>query len=86
MGLRSSIRGSSALVDGMRFALAIGLCEEKQVQNICLEEGLKYERTKVVNAGVVKANSSEVDTEPMTLIRRNAVLEVYEKKGINWDF
>jgi len=86
MGLRSSIRGSSALVDGMRFALAIGLCEEKQVQNICSEEGLKYERTKVVNAGVVKANSSEVDTEPMTLIRRNAVLEVYEKKGINWDF
>lgn len=86
MSLRASVRGSSSLIDGHRLCLTIGLCEEQQVKNICAEEGLEYERTRVVTAGVVKANSSEVDTNPMTLIRRNAVLEVYEKKGINWDF
>jgi hypothetical protein len=86
MSLRASVRGSSSLIDGHRLCLAVGLCEEQQVKNICAEEGLEYERTRVVTAGVVKANSSEVDTNPMTLIRRNAVLEVYEKKGINWEF
>ena len=86
MNLRASIRGSSSLVDGMRLAIAIGLADENTVENICAEEGLDFDRTRVVNAGVVKSNSSEVDMSPMTLIRRNAVLEVFHNKDIEWDY
>ena len=86
MNLRASIRGSSSLVDGMRLAIAIGLADENTVENICAEEGLDFDRTRVVNAGVVKSNSSEVDMSPMTLIGRNAVLEVFHNKDIEWDY
>ncbi len=86
MNLRASIRGSSALVDGMRLAIAIGLCDEKTVEDICSKEGLDFDRTRVVNCGVVKSNSSEVNMNPMRLIRRNAVLEVYKGSEITWDY
>ena len=85
MTARSSIRGSSALVDGMRMAMAIWLTSEQDAENICAEQGMDYDRTRVVRAGIVKSNASEVDTNVMTLIRKNAVLEVYDKKGIEWD-
>jgi len=83
---RSSIRGSAAIVDGMRMAATISLADEKTAENICADEGLEFDRTRVVNFQVVKANSSEMDTNAMTLIRREAVLEVYEKQNINFDF
>ena len=79
------MRGSSSLIDGHRCVIAIGLTEENTVENICAE-GLDFDRTRVVNAGVVKSNSSEVDMSPKTLIRRNAVLEVFRNKDIEWDY
>tara|TARA_R100000388_G_scaffold34479_1_gene26715 strand:+ start:12211 stop:14034 length:1824 start_codon:yes stop_codon:yes gene_type:complete len=85
MTARSSIRGSSALVDGMRMAMAIWLTSEQDAENICAEQGLDYDRTRVVRAGIVKSNASEVDTNIMTLVRKKSVLEVYDKAGINWD-
>ena len=83
---RSAIRGSSSLVDGMRMAATLSLMDEKTAENICSEEGLDFDRTRVVNFQVVKSNSSEVDTNPITLVRRNAVLEVYKKDPIKWEF
>ena len=85
MTARSSIRGSSALVDGMRMAMAIWLTSEQDAEYVCAEQGIDYDRTRVVRAGIVKSNASEVDTNIMTLVRKNAVLEVYDKEGIEWD-
>ena len=83
---RSAIRGSSSLVDGMRMAATLSLMDEKTAENICSEEGLDFDRTRVVNFQIVKSNSSEIDTNPITLVRRNAVLEVYKKDAIKWEF
>ena len=83
---RSSIRGSAAIVDGHRMAATISITDEKTAENICADEGLDFDRTRVVNFQIVKANSNEIDTNAMTLIRREAVLEVYKKQNINFDF
>jgi phage/plasmid primase-like uncharacterized protein len=85
MTARSAIRGSSALVDGMRMAMAVWLSDEQEVEDICSLEGIEYDRTKVVRAGIVKSNASEVDTNVMTLIRKGPALEVYNKDKIDWD-
>ena len=50
------------------------------------EQGVEYYRLRVVKCGVVKANSSEVDTKVKTLFRKNAILEpIVDSKGINWE-
>ena len=83
MAARGAIRGASALTDGHRMAMAIWLASEGDVESICAEEGLEYDRTRVVKAGIVKSNA-QADTRVMTLIRRDAALEVYNKGDINW--
>ena len=65
---------------------SFSITDEKTAENICADEGLEFDRTRVVNFQVVKANSNEMDTNPMTLLRREAVLEVYKKDKINFDF
>jgi hypothetical protein len=67
-------------------AATISITDEKTAENICADEGLDFDRTRVVNFQIVKANSNEIDTNAMTLIRREAVLEVYKKQNINFDF
>ena len=67
-------------------AATLSITDEKTAENICADEGLEFDRTRVVNFQVVKANSNEMDTNPMTLLRREAVLEVYKKDKINFDF
>ena len=64
-------------------AMAIWLASEGDVESICAEEGLEYDRTRVVRAGVVKSNA-QADTKVMTLIRRDVALEVYNKGDIDW--
>jgi RecA-family ATPase len=86
MQARASIRGSSALVDGARAAIAIWLAPESEAEQVCSEQGVEYDRLRVVKCGVVKANSSEVDTKVKTLFRKNAILEpIVDKGGINWE-
>ena len=38
MNLRASIRGSSSLVDGIAFAIGLGLADERTVENICMKK------------------------------------------------
>jgi len=86
MEARQSIRGASSIVDGMRFALAMWLSND--YEQICIQEGVKPEPTRVVRASVVKTNSGDVDTSVMTLFRGNdsPVLDVLNKEtGIKWD-
>jgi len=85
LDLRSAIRGSSALVDGHRLAWILAPEKEERVKSICAEEGLDYDRFRVVRSQVVKANSSEVDTNMKTLIRRKAFLELYERRSFTWE-
>ena len=85
MSARASIRGSSSLVDGMRLAIALWLSDEEEAENICMDNGVEYDRSRVIQSAVVKANSSEVDMKAITLFRRNAVLEPLNEGGISWE-
>ena len=69
MEARQSIRGASSIVDGMRFALALWLAND--FEQICMEQGVNPEPTRVVRASVVKTNSGDVDTSVMTLFRND---------------
>ena len=84
MQARQNIRGSSSLVDSMRGAIAIWLAPESEAERICSEQGVDYDRLRVVKCGVVKTNSSEVDTKVKTLFRKNAVLEPLKEGDISW--
>ena len=79
MEARQSIRGASSIVDGMRFALALWLAND--FEQICMEQGVNPEPTRVVRASVVKTNSGDVDTSVMTLFRNDdsPVLDVLKK-------
>ena len=83
---RMSIRGASSLVDGHRFALALYLGSQEEAERLCLENGVEFDRTRVVRASMVKSNS-EIDYSVKTLFRKDVVLEPIEntKGGINWD-
>ena len=59
--------------------------DEKEAERICTENGVEYERLGVVRAGVIKSNSSEVDTSIKTMFRRNAVLEPYVDEAFNFE-
>jgi len=85
MESRSAVRGSSALVDSSRWVLTLFLAEEEDAKAICIEQGLEYDRLKVIRACIVKANS-DADMSVKTLIRKGAVLELLEEnRGIKWD-
>jgi hypothetical protein len=53
---REAIRGTTALVDGMRLGYALWPVEEQEARNICKELGRPYSANSVVRGGVVKAN------------------------------
>jgi hypothetical protein len=88
MQARQNVRGASSIIDGMRFAMAMWLPDEKEVERICVEQGIEPNPTSVVRAGLVKSNSGNVDTSIKTLIREkdSPVLDILkEEKGITWD-
>lgn len=70
MDARQSIRGASSIVDGMRFAFAMWLTDEKEANRVCLAQGIEPDPTAVVRAGMVKSNSGNIDNSIMTLIRK----------------
>jgi hypothetical protein len=53
---REAIRGTTALVDGMRLGYALWPVEEDEGRRICKELGVAYSPNSVVHGGVVKAN------------------------------
>ena len=82
---RAAIRGASALVDASRYVMALFLTGEEDGRQICLANGLDYDRLRVIRAAVVKANS-DADMTVKTLVRRNAVLELIDNNSttIKW--
>ena len=75
MTARQSIRGASSIIDSSRYCIAFFLCDEDTAQEVCLKQGIEYNRLAVIRAAVVKANS-EADMAVKTMVRRNGVLEV----------
>ncbi|WP_312942366.1 AAA family ATPase [Agrobacterium pusense] len=55
---RDSIRGSTALVDGLRLAYAMWPAEEARARKVCKTVGVDFMPGKVVLGGVVKANGA----------------------------
>ena len=82
---RSYIRGATALVDSARQAFGLWLAKEQEAERICIDEGVEFDPLRVVRGGVVKSNSSEIDTTVKTLFRRGAVLEPYEENKFNFE-
>lgn len=54
---RSAIRGSSAIVDGVRFAYALWAAEEQEGRRICTGLGTDWTRNRVFKGTVVKSNA-----------------------------
>lgn len=55
---REAIRGSTALVDGLRLAYAMWPADEARAKRVCKTLGIAFEANKVVLGGVVKANGA----------------------------
>lgn len=55
---RDAIRGTSALVDGVRLAYALWPAEEKRAKAVCKELGRPYTPGCIVLGGVVKTNGA----------------------------
>ncbi|SOC93573.1 AAA domain-containing protein [Rhizobium sp. AN5] len=55
---RDSIRGSTALVDGLRLAYAMWPAEEARARKVCKTVGVEFTPGRVVLGGVVKANGA----------------------------
>jgi hypothetical protein len=53
---REAIRGTTALVDGMRLGYALWPVDELEAQKVCKELSITYFSNSVVRGGVVKAN------------------------------
>jgi hypothetical protein len=53
---RDAVRGTSALIDGVRFAYALWPADEQEAKRVCRELKTAFEPNKVVRGGVVKAN------------------------------
>lgn len=83
MSARASIRGASSLVDGHRLAIGLWLGNEEESERICVDNGVEHDPLRVVRGGVVKSNSSEIDTSVKTMFRRDAVLEPYVESKFN---
>jgi hypothetical protein len=71
---RNAIRGTTALVDGLRFALAIWPAEDDEARAVCATLGEAPEPGKVARMAVVKSNE-RADRRVRTLVRdANGVL------------
>ncbi|MCD7109726.1 AAA family ATPase [Rhizobium sp. DKSPLA3] len=55
---RDAIRGSTAIVDGLRVAYAMWPAEEARARKVCKELGVPFMPGKVVLGGIVKANGA----------------------------
>jgi hypothetical protein len=53
---RNMIRGTSALVDGVRSAFALWQVNEKESVNRCMDLGIEYQRNRCFDGAVVKSN------------------------------
>jgi hypothetical protein len=80
---REAIRGTTALVDGMRLGYALWPVEEQEGRKICKELGVAYAPNSVVRGGVVKANgpasrliATYVRDKTGLLIDRSALLRL----------
>lgn len=78
---RDSIRGSTALVDGLRLAYAMWPAEEARARKVCKSIGVEFMPGKVVLGGIVKANgaarriiSTYVRNEHGLLVDKTAML------------
>lgn len=78
---RDSIRGSTALVDGLRLAYAMWPAEEARARKVCKSIGVDFMPGKVVLGGIVKANgaarriiSTYVRNEHGLLVDKTALL------------
>ncbi len=65
---RSAIRGSSAIVDGVRFAYALWLADENEGRRVCQALGTDWTRNRVFKGTVVKSNAP-ADRTIRTFIR-----------------
>ena len=70
---REAVRGTTALIDGMRCVYALWPTEEKHAKKACSELGVKYEPNKVIRGAVVKANWP-VEMKVETYVRNDAGL------------
>lgn len=55
---REAIRGSTALVDGLRLAYAMWPADEARAKRTCKSLGIDYQPNRIVLGGVVKANGA----------------------------
>lgn len=55
---RDAIRGTSALVDGVRLAYALWYAETDKARKLCKTLSVSYEPNRIVHGGVVKANGA----------------------------
>ncbi|MBZ9980415.1 AAA family ATPase [Mesorhizobium sp. BR-1-1-8] len=55
---RDAIRGTTALVDGVRLAYALWYGDHAKAIKICRQLGVAYEPNRIVHGGVVKANGA----------------------------
>lgn len=78
---RDSIRGTTALVDGLRLAYAMWPAEEARARKVCKSLGVEFMPGKVVLGGIVKTNgaarrimSTYVRNEHGLLVDKTALL------------
>lgn len=55
---REAIRGSTALVDGLRLAYAMWPADEARAKRTCKSLGIQYQPNRIVLGGVVKSNGA----------------------------
>ena len=67
---REAVRGTTALIDGMRCAYALWSLDETRAKKVCREIGTHFEPNKVVNGSVVKANCP-IDWKVTTFVRND---------------
>lgn len=65
---RNAIRGTTAIVDGMRVALGMWAVDERKARAVCQAINIEYKRALVFEGAVVKANGP-ADRETKTLVR-----------------
>ncbi|WEX76908.1 AAA family ATPase [Sinorhizobium numidicum] len=78
---RDAIRGSTALVDGLRLAYAMWPADEARAKRVCKSLGQEYVANKVVLGGVVKANGP-AKRMVSTLVRNEFGLLIDRTSGI----
>ena len=67
---RNLIRGTSAIVDGLRFAFALWTPPESEMKHLCKMLRIDFKRNKIVNGAVVKSNGP-ADREIRTFVRNS---------------